>query len=269
MRNCFDEGKLQAWSDGELTAGEAANVAAHLNVCAVCADAARTVKAENLVLAEGLAAEFAVAIPTDHLRQRIDRALAEIHPRAATTNQPRWRFALESFAFRPLAFAAIAIIVLLAGLFGLIYLKKQNPPAPVADRTASSFVPLANTTEHLPENQTPPTHSVSRDSGTPHRSKPRIRGDEPDAMSLAWQENQYQFAIAKLNEAIKIQPPMRPSLRVEYEYNMAVINDRIATSRDAARKNPKDPQAAQFMLTAYQSKVDLLNEVANTRVSEE
>jgi len=52
-------------------------------------------------------------------------------------------------------------------------------------------------------------------------------------------------------------------MQVEYEYNMAVINSAIATTRDAARRKPNDPLAAQFMLTAYQSKVDLLNEVAN------
>jgi len=87
-------------------------------------------------------------------------------------------------------------------------------------------------------------------------------------MSLSWQERQYDYAITRLNEAIKVQPPMRPSLQVEYEFNMALIDNAIATSRDAARKNPRDPQAAQFMLAAYQGKVDLMNQVANARVPE-
>ena len=87
-------------------------------------------------------------------------------------------------------------------------------------------------------------------------------------MSLSWQERQYDYAIARLNEAVKVQPPMRPSHQVEYEYNMALIDNAIATSRDAARKHPKDPQAAQFMLAAYQSKVDLMNQIANARVPE-
>jgi len=49
---------------------------------------------------------------------------------------------------------------------------------------------------------------------------------------------------------------------------MAVIDNAITTSRDAARRNPGDPQAAQFMLAAYQSKVDLMNQIANARVPE-
>jgi hypothetical protein len=84
-------------------------------------------------------------------------------------------------------------------------------------------------------------------------------------MSLTWQQRQYDYAIAKLSDALKYQPPMRPALQVEYEYNMAVADSTIAATREAARKNPKDPLANQFMLTAYQSKVDLLNEIAAAR----
>jgi hypothetical protein len=92
--------------------------------------------------------------------------------------------------------------------------------------------------------------------------------NESDATSLSWQERQYDYAIAELNDAIKIQPPLRPSLEVEYQYNLAVIDNVIESSRDVARKNPKDLQAAQSMLAAYQSKVDLMNQVANAREPE-
>jgi hypothetical protein len=58
--------------------------------------------------------------------------------------------------------------------------------------------------------------------------------------TLASVERQYERAIVKLNEAIQTQAPMRPSsLRVEYEYNMALINSAIATTRDVARKTPE------------------------------
>jgi len=92
---------------------------------------------------------------------------------------------------------------------------------------------------------------------------------ESDAFSLTWQERQYEYGIARLNDAIKIQPAMRPSVQVEYAYNMAVIDNAIATGRAVARRNPKDPLANQFLLDAYQSKVDLMNQIANSRVREE
>ena len=88
-------------------------------------------------------------------------------------------------------------------------------------------------------------------------------------MSLAWLESQYQKAFPKLNEAIKAQAPLRPSLRVEYEYNLAMINNDIINTRQIARKNPRDTLAAQSMLAAYQSKIDLMNQVAQARVSEQ
>jgi hypothetical protein len=58
---------------------------------------------------------------------------------------------------------------------------------------------------------------------------------------------------------------MRPALQVDYEYNMAVIDNAIKNTRDAAKKNPKDPLANQFMLAAYQSKVDFMNQIADAR----
>jgi hypothetical protein len=98
-----------------------------------------------------------------------------------------------------------------------------------------------------------------------HKVVPRRRPAEPDARSQAWQERQYENAIARLNEALKTQPAMRPALQVEYEYNIAVIDSAIATTRVAAKKNPKDPLANQFMLAAYQSKVDFMNQIADAR----
>jgi hypothetical protein len=97
----------------------------------------------------------------------------------------------------------------------------------------------------------------------------RSRNYEPDAFSLAWQQRQYDYAIARLNDAIKVQPAMRPSVQVEYAYNMAVLDNAIATGRAVARRNPRDPHATQFLLDAYQSKVDLMNQVANARVRED
>jgi hypothetical protein len=270
MRNCIDEGTLQAWFDSELAADEAANVAAHLNGCVQCAEAARMVEAENLILSEGLATEFAAEIPTEQLRQRVDAAVAAFrHASVPSVSQSRWRAIHEFFAsFRPLAYASIAATMLLAGFVGFVYLRRERATPGTAQNNAPSVLPaISKGPDGTPPMPAPPlSPKIEKVRGSKVMS--RRRASEPDAMSLSWQERQYDYAIAKLNEAIKVQPPMRPSLQVEYEYNMALIDNAIATSRDAARRNPKDPQAAQFMLAAYQSKVDLMNEIANARVSE-
>ena len=269
MRKCIDEGTLQAWFDGELAADKAASVAAHLNGCFQCAEKARSVDSENLVVSEGLANEFAGAIPTERLRQRVETAVTAFHKASMpTVRQSRAHGPLGFFAsFRPLAYVSIAAAILLAGFLGFVYLKKDRA-APGTARNDSPSVRTAISKEPIEQPDMRPS-SVPRKSKTV-RSKTvsRSQAYEADARSLSWQERQYDYAISKLNEAIKVQPPLRPSLQVEYEYNMAVINNEIETSRDVARRNPNDPQAAQLVLTAYQSKVDLMNQIANTRMPE-
>jgi hypothetical protein len=73
--------------------------------------------------------------------------------------------------------------------------------------------------------------------------------------------------IAKLDSTIKQdENNMRPALQAEYQRNLAVVDRAIAASRTAAKKNPNDPDAADFMFAAYQSKVDFLNTIADARV---
>ena len=272
MKKCIDEGTLQALFDGELPADEAARVAAHLNVCAACAATATAVEAENLTLREALDSEFASSVPSERLRARVGSAVAALHPAPVpAVRASRWH--LFTFgSLRPLAYVSVAAVILVAAILGFVYLKKpktasvavkgnppsltpapQESPAPVASQRHDDII--------KPGPSESPRFVVGR------KSKPAARtsAEEPDAMSLTWQQRQYDYAIAKLSDALKYQPPMRPALQVEYEYNMAVADSTIAATREAARKNPKDPLANQFMLTAYQSKVDLLNEIAAAR----
>jgi len=272
MRNCVSEGTLQAWFDGELTADAAANVAAHLKECDRCDEAARTVEAESRLVSESLAAEFAAAIPTERLRQRIDTAVAALgRPAMPKRPQSPWSGVREFFSsFRPLAYASVAAMILLAGFVVFLYLQKEKPTISTPRSNSPDVVAAV-------PRESPGAPTKSEDGPLPAPAKKLRRftvtkpgaGYEPDAMSLSWQERQYNYAITKLNEAIKIQPPLRPSLRVDYEYNMAVADNAIAAGRLAARNNPNDPQATAFMLAAYQSKIDLMNQIANAREPDE
>lgn len=172
-------------------------------------------------------------------------------------------------SFRVVAYASIAAAILIAGIFLAVNLRKErsapsagnvNPKEVVAPGPQTSPEPPREVVAGGPS-KTPP----------PPRPKPsrKRRASEPDAMSLAWLESQYQKAFPKLNEAIKAQAPLPPSLRVEYEYNLALIDNDIITTRQIARKNPNDPLATQFMLAAYQSKIDLMNQFAQARVSDQ
>jgi hypothetical protein len=56
---------------------------------------------------------------------------------------------------------------------------------------------------------------------------------------------------------------MTPTLRAEYERNLAVVNQAIMSSRVAARRNPQDTDAKEFLRAAYQNKVELLSAIAD------
>jgi hypothetical protein len=262
MRNCIDEGTLQAWFDSELDANAAANVAAHLHECVQCAQAAETVEREVLVLSQGLSAEFGGVIPSEHLRNLVETGVAGLQRAGMPTPKPSWTSTARGFlpSFRVLAYASAIAVVLIASFFFIGYLKKENPAPSARQENPPSIVAPLN--QSSPE--TTPQHVASKEPKS--SSRPRRAGKsvapEPDPMSLRWQEGRYKYAIVKLNEAIKSQAPLRPSLQVQYEYDLAVIDNAIATTRDVARKHPKDPQATQPLLAAYQSKIDLMNQIA-------
>jgi hypothetical protein len=316
MRKCIDEGMLQTWFDGELDANKAADVASHLHDCIHCAEAVRTLEAENLIVSRGLA-EFGEAVPTERLRQRVMSAAAvaaalrgrpysagqqlldnvrsargvatECHPYKAAsglrgtmvpaTNRTNRsvvnsvRNLLPFLSFRVVAYASVAAAILIAGIFLAANSRKERS-APSAGKANPKEVvaPRPQTSPEPPREVVaggPPKILASPRPKPSRKHRASDRASEPDAMSLAWIENQYQKAFPKLNEAIKAQAPLPPSLRVEYEYNLALIDNDIITTRVNAKKNPKDPLATQFMLAAYQSKIDLMNQVAQARVSEQ
>jgi hypothetical protein len=278
MRKCIDEGMLQAWFDDELDANTAADVAAHLHGCIHCVEAAQTLEVENLIVSQGLS-EFGEAVPTERLRQRVEAAVAGLQVTAvpATNRTNRTNRSVVNAVrnlfprFRVVAYAAITVAaaILIAGIFLAVNLRKERS-APSAGNVSPKEV-VAPRPQVSPE--PPPEVVAGGPSKTPAPPRPKPsrkrRASEPDAMSLAWLESQYQKAFPKLNEAIKAQAPLRPSLRVEYEYNLAMIDNDIINTRQIAWKNPKDTLAAQSMLAAYQSKIDLMNQFAQARLPEQ
>src|ERR1043165_5111784 len=130
MKNCVDEGTLQTWFGGELASPEAAQVTVHVKSCADCAALARVMEAENLLLSEGLAPEFAAPVPSERMRQRLDLAVADLQqPQVTAAREPFWRPLAEFFgSVRPLAYASVAAMILLVALAGFFYLKNQKEP---------------------------------------------------------------------------------------------------------------------------------------------
>ncbi|GAC1399350.1 MAG: hypothetical protein NVSMB56_14350 [Pyrinomonadaceae bacterium] len=77
-------------------------------------------------------------------------------------------------------------------------------------------------------------------------------------------EQGYVEAISSLRRAIEThgKDSLSPQVRLAYERNLAVVDRAILETRQAVRRDPKNADAKEFMLAAYQSKMDLLSNVA-------
>lgn len=296
MRECLDEAILQSYFDGELSGQQLEGVTSHLAACKTCAVTAREIEAESALLAAAFAPEFEAAVPTEQLRQRIDTAIAGLHTQRLPVHESSafsaraWLQSLVApLSFSPqraFGYAGLVLVLGFAAILGITQWRNSSTsqetvasnqaakgnrgnlggvpvPVPAASPTAP-IVPAAAPTSS-PKIATPKRRNINptpsfTDNVADNTAKP------DDKVKLLPGERSYLQTIAKLDSTIKASDrPMRPSLQAEYQRNLALVDRALATTRDAAKKNPNDPDAAEFMMAAYQNKVNLLNAVAEAR----
>jgi hypothetical protein len=292
MTRCLDEATLQAYFDGELSGAAMENATLHLASCSTCAAAAREMEEEINLLMAALAPEFQASVPTERLRERIDAAVLDQRAGAASQHQRAGFGAfiagLLSFGTqRTLGYASLATVLAFAAIFGLVKLRSTTPEQPSVAKTTPPVVKSEDKIAAVPrpvETGIKPVDVIAQDqkrkSDVVYRpvkasfkstAVKTITATDPtpttEPIKLLPGERAYLQTIAKLDSTIKAnQKQMRPSLQVEYERNLAVVDRAIAATRSAAKKNPNDPDSADFMFAAYQSKVDLLNTIADARL---
>ncbi|HYG79655.1 MAG TPA: zf-HC2 domain-containing protein [Pyrinomonadaceae bacterium] len=305
MRECIDEGTLQAYTDNELSSETAARVAEHVNSCAACAGAARAAAEETALFARAFEAEPALEVPTVRLRERLDEAIAELNrPAVSYERKPSrgfggWLASLgELFKVRPqraLGYASLVAVLAFAAVFAVVKLNrpetKENPPAVASNDKGGTNNPTVKSSPAPGPTASPDGSGGDRDNkenegdkGTtpPKRQRPKkpaapVLVPQPDQLPqqelvdntpldnapLPGEQN-YLKAINSLQVEIEAggEAAMKPSLRAEYERNLAIVDQAIFSTRRTARSNPNDPDAAEFLYSSYQSKLDLLNTVA-------
>ena len=287
MKRCLDEAKLQAYFDGELSLEQLESVTSHLASCANCAALARELEEESALVMNALAAELEASVPTERLRQRIDEAMLGNRLAAAqSSTKPGFLSGLLNFGTqRTLGYASLAVLVAFAAIMVAVKMKTTTPaPAPSDRQIAVNVTPStpsnADVNKSAPEVTNAPVISQPIKVNTPERqpaanpgfrrvnyTAPVAAAPKPAPVKLIPGERSYLQTIARLDSTIQSnKKSMRPSLQVEYERNLAVVDRAIAATRSAAKSNPSDPDAADFMFAAYQSKVDLLNTIADARV---
>jgi hypothetical protein len=288
MIRCLDEATLQSYFDGELSASLMERASSHLAACVTCAAAAREMAEETALLTSALEAEFEVSVPSQALRERIDAAVLGARVAGAQRAEKAGFFAslANVFSFnsqRTLGYASLVVVLAFGAIFGIVkYRQSQvqpptvNPQANVASDQNQPQTPqvTSNGNEQVASNgnqsAAPPVQRPvvpQHIKYSPRRTTAKVIPAKDDTVRLIPGERSYLQAIARLDSTIKSNKnAMRPSLQVEYERNLAVVDRYIAATRNAAKSNPNDPDAADFMFAAYQSKVDLLNTIADARL---
>ncbi len=203
------------------------------------------------------------------------------------------------FSFNPAHTAAFASLVVVAA-FAFVYFGHVQPGTtnttqalppetiaanPTANDTAenvpltSDVAALGRTTPKVNDGNTimrndRPVRSVAasyRPSANSRRTTEQTAAVVPGTTAASANatllpgEQSYLTAIASLTSALKPseQRALPPTLRAEYERNVAVVDQAIAATRAAAQRNPQDEDAQDFLRAAYQNKVELLHTVAD------
>ena len=300
MKRCLDEGVLQAYADGELSRESAHEAAEHLAACERCAASLAVAEGEGAFLATAFAPDANVSVPTEQLRARINAAVARLEPLNESRERTPGGWSLSAllapltslFTLQPqraAAFAGLLAVVIFAAVFFTI----QNPSPDKSSGgrqlagggTTTNQTPPNNNSENVVENNpgrvnAPQVNApiVERNGGAVVAAKsdrarqPRRKTtDAPKAVTVAPSEQplpgekDYEQAIASLSKAINAggDAVLKPSARADYERSVAVLDKAIEETRRVARRNPKDRDAVEYMMSAYQSKVELLTTVAD------
>ena len=286
MNRCLDEAMLQSYFDGELSPSMMERATSHLAVCTTCAEAAREIEQELTLLSSALEPEFEAAVPTERLQQRLNEAVLDLRlANAAQAAPSAGLFGSLSALFnlsstRSLGYASLVILLALAAIFGVVKMRmskvepekleatrqeQTGPKTTPAPNQAVANNGLENKYSPIIVPTKPPVLRVA--VKRPVKSSPASEATAKAKIKLIPGERSYLQTIAKLDNTINSDKnAMRPALQVEYERNLAVVDRAIAATRSAAKSNPNDPDAADFMFAAYQSKVDLLNTIADARL---
>lgn len=283
---CFDEGIMQAFLDGELAPGLLENVARHVALCDSCALLLQDAEEESAFAFSLLDEELNSLVPTERIRANVYQAISQIEE----PKRSLWhRFLGFASSLANPTVAAFASLLIVFGVFAAIWsFKSQNINTPTAEVVATSNKPENNPVTNVnyapvtapegndsEENKKPAAQNQPRYIKTVYRPETKVENQRPNIKDQKPKTNPanvesidgeatYVKTIATLEDTIKDKKDtiLRVSSRISFERDMAVVDDSIKRMKAEVRKNPKNEAAKQILRNSYQNKIELLNSVA-------
>jgi Putative zinc-finger len=285
---CFDEGTIQAFLDGELASELLEQVARHVALCDDCAMLLAETEEESAFAFAALEDEFNSLVPTERIRTNLYQAISEIEKPKVSFWE---KITSLRFVFSNPSLAAFAGLLVVAGLFAVVWKSNYQTVAPTTDvaRTmtvnqtpSDNPVVSQNKTGEINAPILPPTiaqtasrpRTVNADyrpqyqnaKYTIENKRPEVKKDivQPAPAELVAGESTYIKTIDTLSKTVDANKGviLGASARVAYEKDMAMVNDAIAKMKTEVRKNPKNEVAKEVLRNSYQNKIDLMNSVA-------
>ena len=271
--NCFEIGTIQAFLDGEMSHDELSRVSGHIATCDDCAVMLAEAEDESAVVFPALEREFNTLVPTQRLWSKINDSIA-IERDNTPIMQKAWVFLRVALGNPSITVAASVLIVV--GIVAAVWMNRtpvdntvtnvKNPVTTVS--TPAINIPNTGDTVATAKNTPPVKYEQAayradnrRVVATPAIYKTNVSAS-PDGYLPG--EESYVKTISILSKTVDTQKEttMRPSERIAYERDMAVVNDAIVKIKTAVKKNPKNESAKQMLYSSYQNKIDLLNSVS-------
>lgn len=274
--NCLDIGIIQSFLDGEISHEEVARVSGHIALCDNCAVMLAEAEDQSAVVFSALEREFNALVPTQRLWNKINDSL-----QTERDGRPFWK---KAYAFLTVAlvnpsFAAAASLLIVVGIFAALWMDRTAVPADVVVSGTQSqpiltggvpAIVISNPEPADREIDTAPTsnyrveRAVYRGETRRTRTTPAVINTANVSSGYMPGEESYVKTISSLAKTVEEQKDgiMRPSERIAYERDMAVVNDAIAQMKKEVRRNPKNESARQVLYSSYQNKIDLLSSVS-------
>lgn len=299
MDKCYDEGTIQAFLDGELETDTLEAVARHTAACETCALVLQEAEEESSFAFSALGEEFNSLVPTERIRTSLYKEISQIEK---TQKSVWMRIFGTGFNFSNPSIIAFASLLMIVGLFTTLYIHRESQnvntnqvaripvkkstesvrqnvpdvvaPASAAGESVESGENEAGTATVSQPVYKRPVENQPRFERAGYRvvktSSRRVDSDSSADTSkntlneILPGEDAYVKTIATLSDSVNNRKDilLRPSERVAFERDLAVVNDAISKMRKEVRKNPKNEAAKQVLRSSYQNKIDLLNSVA-------
>jgi len=271
---CIDIGTIQAFLDGETTQDDSLRIGHHVANCDNCARLLAVAEDENSFVFSALDREMNALVPTQRLWSRINESIE-----TEKAGRPFWQNVYSFFAMsvRDRSMMAMAGLLIVFGLLAVLWTvqpalvdRTYVAPTPEVRNAGTTSAPSSSEGTGVSEFTPDPSRiqPIRVSNHSPKKLEEIVRGEnQPRPVPTVYYapgEESYIKTIADLKETVDYRKDevFSGSSRVDFERDLAVVNDSIKRMQKIVRKNPNNQAARQVLYASYQDKIDLLNTVA-------